>query len=88
MVGKTSSLATHVQNMKQTAVFAGSKKRPKSISLPARQRMEHRRWKAESGMHHYAELFTGNEYDDRPAIDKCIKLVQKWDDKKDYVMMA
>lgn len=50
--------------------------------------MEHRRWKAESGMHHYAELFTGNEYDDRPAIDKCIKLVQKWDDKKDYVMMA
>lgn len=25
MIGKTSSLATHVQNMKQTAVFAGSK---------------------------------------------------------------
>lgn len=79
MVDKTSSLATHIQNMKQTAVFAGSKNNPRAYRY-----LLTREWKTDTEKPNLACFImqnpsTGDEYVDDPAIDECIKLVRKWD---------
>ena len=79
VVDKTSSLPTLVKNMKQTAIFDNTEREKRKYRYLLTREWNNDVEKPNLACFIMQNPSTGDEYVDDPAIDKCIKLVQCWD---------